>query len=59
MRIKGWIKSILRNERAATAIEYGLILALLTIAIIGSLDYFAAGVNSMYNHVQTSVEDNI
>ena len=38
MRGTQLVKRILRDNRGATAVEYGLICALLVIAILGALD---------------------
>jgi pilus assembly protein Flp/PilA len=53
------IKSLLTDDRAATAIEYGLIAALIAIGIIGSLDALNGGVTDMYGTVETTVSDNL
>ena len=46
---------ILAENRGATAVEYGLIIALLVIAMTAALNNFADGVSNMYNHVGNSV----
>jgi pilus assembly protein Flp/PilA len=48
------IKSIMQDEGGATAIEYGLILALIVLAIMGALEAFASGSITMWNTVQTA-----
>jgi pilus assembly protein Flp/PilA len=53
------IVEVLRDDRGATAIEYGLIVALLVIAILGALDGFAGAVIDLYGYVDTTVADNI
>lgn len=53
------IVDVFRDERGATAIEYGLIVALLVIAIVGALDGFAGAVIDLYGYVDTTVESNI
>jgi pilus assembly protein Flp/PilA len=39
--------------RAATAVEYGLILALIFLAMVGSLTQVSEGSNNMWNNVST------
>ena len=50
------IKSMLRDESGATAIEYGLIASLIVIAIIGSLNTFANESDEMFDKISTAVE---
>jgi pilus assembly protein Flp/PilA len=45
------IKRFIRDESGATAIEYGLIAALLAVAIIASLTYLSEELNLTFNHV--------
>ncbi|GAA0280445.1 hypothetical protein GCM10009127_22010 [Alteraurantiacibacter aestuarii] len=47
----------MRDTRGATAVEYGLIVGLLVIFIIGALQGFARATDEMWEYVQTSVED--
>lgn len=48
-------KSFLRNESGATAIEYGLIAALLSIVIVGAASQIGGGVSLQFNTVATEV----
>ncbi len=48
---------IVRDSRAATAVEYGLILALIFLAIIAGVTSLATTTTGMWNNVQTSVRD--
>jgi pilus assembly protein Flp/PilA len=43
----------LKNESGATAIEYGLIAALVAVAIIGALGTLAGGLENIFNGVGT------
>ena len=47
-----------RDRKAATAIEYGLIVALIVIAMIGGLRLFAGTTINMWNNVSTTVLNN-
>jgi pilus assembly protein Flp/PilA len=49
---------LVRDKKAATAIEYGLIVALIVIAMIGGLKLFAGSTISMWNDVQQNVTTN-
>ena len=44
-----------RDESGATAIEYGLIVALIFLAIIGGLSTFATNENTMYTHISNAI----
>jgi pilus assembly protein Flp/PilA len=46
------------DRKGATAVEYGLIVALIVIAMIGGLRLFAGNVISMWNSVQQNVSAN-
>lgn len=54
------IKKIARHgmvscQRGATAVEYGLILAMIVLAIIGALNFVAGKTTGMWNNVSTQV----
>lgn len=49
-------KAILKSDSGATAVEYGLIVSLLVIAIITSLNTFANESIGMWGRVATTVE---
>lgn len=44
-----------RDESGATAIEYGLIVSLIFLAIIGGLSLFATNETAMYARISNSV----
>lgn len=46
---------IFKDERAATAVEYGLILALIFLAMVGAVGTFANTTISMWENVSNSV----
>lgn len=46
------IKRLQRDTRGATAIEYGLIAALIVIAIISAMQTFANSNTAMWDHVE-------
>jgi pilus assembly protein Flp/PilA len=49
------IRKLLRNRRGATALEYGLVAALVAIVIIGGLTQFGNAVNAMFNLMTNKV----
>lgn len=49
---------LIRDERAATAIEYGLIASLIVIAMIASLTLFADTTMNMWTYVANTVMAN-
>jgi pilus assembly protein Flp/PilA len=57
MKLYNLFVRIAADVRGATAIEYGLILALVFLAMVGAVAGFGKQVNTMFNHVSsTSVE---
>ncbi len=57
MRKKTLLESLLQDDQGATAIEYGLILALVAIAMITALQGVAAATIDMWGDVETKVSD--
>ena len=47
--------SIFKDERAATAVEYGLILSLIFLAMVGSVVVFAETTTNMWDYVANEV----
>lgn len=52
MLAKNFIKRLLRDTRGATAVEYGLIVTLIVIAIIGAMQGFANEVIDMWGLIE-------
>jgi pilus assembly protein Flp/PilA len=50
------IKSLIRDESGATAIEYALIAGLVSIAIIAALTLLGTNLSNLFNTVATTVE---
>ncbi|MCL6608709.1 MAG: Flp family type IVb pilin [Geminicoccaceae bacterium] len=46
-----FLRSFLRDERGATAIEYGLIAALISVAIIAALTTLEGALTSTFNSI--------
>ncbi|WP_291719357.1 Flp family type IVb pilin [Magnetospirillum sp. 64-120] len=53
--IRTLLSKTCRDERGATAIEYGLIAALVAIVIIGGLQALSGGLNTLFNTVATTL----
>ena len=49
------MRRILRDNKSATAIEYGLIAALLVVAILGALNSFAGSAGGMFALVEDKI----
>jgi pilus assembly protein Flp/PilA len=47
---------MVRDERGATAVEYGLIVGCIFLAIIGGLSLFATNENAMYTNISTAIQ---
>ena len=50
------IKNFLRNEDGATAIEYGLIAALIAVAIIVALQAVSGSLQGTFNNVSAELD---
>jgi len=50
-----FFKKFIRNDKAATAIEYGLIAALIAVAAITSLGTLSGGLNGIFENVGTKL----
>jgi len=49
------IKHFLRDESGATAVEYGLLTALISIAMVASLNALGAGLSNTFSTVSTEL----
>ena len=50
------VSRFLKNESGATAIEYGLIAALISVAIIGGATAVGSGVNSTFTNIKSKLK---
>lgn len=50
-----FLRKLGRDTRGATAVEYGLILALVFLAMVGGVQTFGTELIAMWTKVQTSV----
>jgi pilus assembly protein Flp/PilA len=51
------IRKFLKDESGATAIEYGLIAALVSVAIIGALSLLGDELNTTFRAVATNLQE--
>lgn len=51
------IQKLVRREEGATAIEYGLIAALIAVAIIGGANVVGGSLETLFNSVGTELTD--
>jgi len=54
MKLLSIFREIAADDRGATAIEYGLILAMVFLAMVGALQAFGTEVIAMFNDVSTT-----
>ena len=55
--IRTTLRRLGADRRGATAIEYGLIVALIAIAMMGGLTKLGGGSNGMWGNLSTTVND--
>ncbi len=53
---KSILKSLLLDESGATAIEYGLIASLVSVAAIGAMSAMGTSLEEMFNHVSNELK---
>ena len=51
------LRALLIDRKAATAVEYGLIVSLIVIAMVASLEGVANATIEMWDHVETSTTE--
>ena len=51
-----FLKSLKQDQQGATAVEYGLIVALIFLAIVGAIQTFGEETIEMWNNVSSKVE---
>lgn len=50
------IAKLVRDQRGAAAVEYGLIVALIVLAMVGALTEFAGTTTNMWNDVRANID---
>ena len=56
IQVVQYLKRLGRDERGATAVEYGLILALVFLALVGAVEAFGQETIEMWNNISSEVE---
>ena len=54
--IRGFLHKLRANQRGATAIEYGLLAALIAVAAIGGMQTLGGGVGGMWGRINTEFQ---
>ncbi len=57
--MKNLIEKFLKNEEGATAIEYGLIAAVMAIGILAALQATASSVSTNFSNVASNVDASV
>jgi len=57
MRFRNYLNRIIRDEAGATAMEYGLILAMIVLAMFAALSNFAGQIQATWNSLNTAVSN--
>jgi pilus assembly protein Flp/PilA len=55
-RIQALINSMRTEEDGATAVEYGLMVSLIAVVIIGAVGLIGTNLNTMFGNVATSIK---
>jgi pilus assembly protein Flp/PilA len=54
-----FLHALLQDESGVTAIEYGLLAALIVVAIIGSVRALSSEMITMYEYISSTIDDAI
>jgi pilus assembly protein Flp/PilA len=54
--VRGLVSQFIDDERGATAIEYGLIAALIAVVVIGAVGNVGNNVKNKFNNIANSVK---
>ena len=52
-----WLKSFVEKDKGVTAIEYGLIAALIAVVIIGAITFVGSEMNTTFTTIQQAVSN--
>lgn len=55
VRFQVWLGALRDSDRGVTAVEYGLLAALIAVVIIGAVTTLGTNLNNTFNTVATSV----
>ena len=54
-KIRSWIRSFTKDEKGATAVEYGIMVALIAVVIIVTVALLGASLNTIFGQVQNCI----
>ena len=54
--MKNWLVEFIRDDEAATAVEYAVLLALILVAVIGAIATFGTETGGLWGGIDTSLE---
>ena len=57
--IRRFLRTLRANDHGATAVEYGLIAALIVVAVIGGLKTLGGGSNGMWGKISNVISNNM
>ena len=57
LAIRKHFRILRANDRGATAVEYGLIAALIVVAMIGGLKSLGGGTDGMWSHLNNRIDN--
>ncbi len=55
--IRTYGRKLRSDRRGATAIEYGLIVALIAVAVVGAMQNLGGGANGMWGKLDQKIDD--
>lgn len=53
--MKAFIKKIIQEEKGASAVEYGLLVALIAVVIVGAISALGTGISSTFQSAADSL----
>ena len=59
LAIRTTMRRLRRDKRGATAIEYGLIVALIAVAMMGGLSTLGGGAGGMWTNLSTTADERL
>lgn len=55
MAVRLFVSRFIACRSGATAVEYGLIVTVIFLAIVSSINFFTSNANTMFNHIGNAV----
>lgn len=52
-----FVTRFMKDESGATAIEYGLIAALIAVVLVGALGFIGTGLNTKFMEIKTAIDN--